>query len=218
MIGDSTMSIKKPDKFPETGWGMAFGQYFDNTVTIDNRAQNGRSTKSFIAENRWQPVVDQLKEGDYVFIEFGHNDEKIDKPGTGTTLDEFRTNLAKFVMETRAQKGFPVLLTPITRRSFKNGELKETHIGYPEVVRSLADSLKVPMIDLLAKSRAVVISKGDEASKQLYNYVDSGHVNYPKGLKDDTHFSPAGANKMAALAAEAIKELKLSLAERLIKQ
>ena len=139
MIGDSTMSNKKPEAFPETGWGMAFGKFFDKSVTIDNRAQNGRSTKSFIAENRWQPVVDQLKKGDYVFIEFGHNDEKVDKPLVGTTLEEFRTNLIKFVLETRAKKASPVLLTPITRRSFKQGELKETQIGYPEVIRSLAD-------------------------------------------------------------------------------
>jgi len=217
MIGDSTMANKKPETFPETGWGMAFGQYFDNTVTIDNRAQNGRSTKSFIAENRWQPVVDKLEEGDYVFIEFGHNDEKIDKPLVGTSLEEFRTNLTKFVLETRAKKAFPVLLTPTARRNFKNGELKETHFGYPEVTRSLADSLKVPMIDMLAKSRNYLMTLGDEASKQLYNYVDSGHVNYPKGKKDDTHFSQKGAETMAGFAAEGIKELKLDLAERLVK-
>ena len=218
LIGDSTMSNKKPEAFPETGWGMAFGKFFDKSVTIDNRAQNGRSTKSFIAENRWQPVVDQLKKGDYVFIEFGHNDEKTDKPLVGTTLEEFRTNLIKFVLETRAKKASPVLLTPIARRSFKKGELKETHIGYPEVIRSLADSLNVPMIDMLAKSRNLVISMGEEQSKQLYNYVDSGHVNYPQGKKDDTHFSQAGAAKMAGLAVEGITELIPGLAKRIVKQ
>ncbi|MES2776990.1 MAG: rhamnogalacturonan acetylesterase [Bacteroidota bacterium] len=218
MIGDSTMANKKPETFPENGWGMAFGQYFDKTVTIDNRAQNGRSTKSFIAENRWQPVVDKLEEGDYVFIEFGHNDEKIDKPLVGTSLAEFRTNLTKFVLETRAKNAYPVLLTPTARRNFKDGELKETHFGYPEVVRSLADSLKVPMIDMLAKTRKIIIAAGDASSKQWYNYVDSGHVNYPKGKKDDTHFSQAGAVKMAGLAVEGIKELKLGLAQRLIQQ
>lgn len=218
MIGDSTMANKKPETFPETGWGMAFGTYFDKTVTIDNRAQNGRSTKSFIAENRWQPVVEKLQEGDYVFIEFGHNDEKTDKPLVGTSLEEFRANLTKFVLETRGKNAYPVLLTPTARRNFKNGELKETHFGYPEVVRSLADSLKVPMIDLLAKSRNLLSTMGDESSKHLFNYVDSGHVNYPQGKKDDTHFSPTGAAKMAGLAVEGIKELKLGLAQRLGQQ
>ena len=75
MIGDSTMSIKLPEKRPETGWGMPFATFFDNTVTIVNRAMNGRSTRTFISENRWQPIVDTLKAGDYVFIQFGHNDE-----------------------------------------------------------------------------------------------------------------------------------------------
>jgi pectinesterase len=216
MIGDSTMANKKPETFPENGWGMAFGQFFDKTVTIDNRAQNGRSTKSFIAENRWEPVVDNLQEGDYVFIEFGHNDEKIGKPLVGTSLEEFRTNLTKFVLETRAKKAIPVLLTPTARRNFKNGELQETHFGYPEVTRSLADSLNVPMIDMLAKSRELLITMGDEPSKQLFCYVDSGHINYPKGKKDDTHFNVAGAKKMAELAATSISALKLSLAQRLV--
>ena len=215
MIGDSTMANKKPETFPENGWGMAFGQFFDKTVTIDNRAQNGRSTKSFIAENRWEPVLEKLQEGDYVFIEFGHNDEKIDKPLVGTSLEEFRTNLTKFVLETRAKKAIPVLLTPTARRNFKNCTLQETHFGYPETVRSLADSLHVPMIDMLAQSRTLLIAMGDEPSKQLFNYVDSGHVNYQNGKKDDTHFNVTGAKKMAELAASSIKELKLSLAQRL---
>jgi lysophospholipase L1-like esterase len=76
MIGDSTMANKGPEKFPETGWGMVFHEYFKDDVKIDNRAMDGRSTKSFIAEKRWQGVYDRLQPGDYVFIEFGHNDEK----------------------------------------------------------------------------------------------------------------------------------------------
>lgn len=215
MIGDSTMANKETKAYPETGWGMAFGQFFDNSVTIDNRALNGRSTKSFINEKRWQPVVDNLKAGDYVFIEFGHNDEKIDKPAVGTSLDEFKANLVKFIVETREKNGIPILMTPVTRRSFKNGELKDSHGSYPAATISVADSLKVPLIDMLDKSKKYVISLGDEPSKQLYNYVDSGNVNYPTGKKDDTHFSPLGAKKMAELAVEGIKALKLELAQRL---
>ncbi|MFP5040183.1 rhamnogalacturonan acetylesterase [Parasediminibacterium sp. JCM 36343] len=217
MIGDSTMANKLEKAFPETGWGMEFGHFFDQSVTIDNCALNGRSTKSFINEKRWDPILDNLKEGDYVFIEFGHNDEKIDKPGVGTTIPEFKANLVKFVLETREKKGIPVLLTPITRRSFKNGVLTDTHGKYAETTIFVADSLKVPLIDMLEKSKKYVSGLGDETSKQLYNYVDSGNVNYPNGKKDDTHFSPAGAKKMAGLAVEGIKELKLGLAERLLK-
>jgi lysophospholipase L1-like esterase len=218
MIGDSTMSIKQPKAFPETGWGMELGQFFDKTVTIDNRAQNGRSTLSFQNENRWQPVVDNLKQGDYVIIEFGHNDEKIDKPNVGTTLEQFRDNLIKFVNDTRSKKATPILMTPISRRSFKNGILTDTHKGYPDVVRKVADSLKVSLVDMLAKTEKWLKETGDEPSKKFFNYVEPGHANYPDGKKDDTHLSPEGAKAIAALAVEGIKELKLELAERLTKQ
>lgn len=217
MIGDSTMAIKQTKAFPETGWGMEFGQFFDKSVTIDNKALNGRSTLSFQTENRWQPVVDNLKQGDYVIIEFGHNDEKIDKPGVGTTLEQFRDNLIKFVSDTRSKKANPILLTPISRRSFKNGVLTDTHKGYPDVVRKVADSLQVPLIDMLAKTEKWLKEVGDEPSKKFFNHVEVGHANYPNGKKDDTHLSPEGAKAIAALAVEGIVELKIELAERLAK-
>jgi len=218
MIGDSTMSIKQPKAFPETGWGMEFPAFFDESVTVANLAMNGRSTQSFRSENRWQPVLDGLKEGDYVFIEFGHNDEKVDKPNVGTSLQQFKANLVQYVVETRERKGIPVLMTPIARRSFKDGVLQDTHKGYPDVVRQVADSLKVPMIDMLQKTSQLLTKLGEQGSIQLFNYVAPGHVNYPEGKKDDTHLSPEGAKQVAALAAEGIKELKLELATRLLPQ
>lgn len=216
MIGDSTMANKLPKTFPETGWGMQLGQFFNSSIIIDNRALNGRSTLSFINEGRWKSVVDNLKEGDYVLIEFGHNDEKIDKVGVGTSLEQYRMNLVKFVTETKEKKAIPILFTPTTRRSFRNGVFYETHGGYPDVVRKLADSLKIPLIDMQEKSEKLIIGLGDEASKKLYNYVEIGNVNYPQGKKDDTHFSPEGAKQMAAFAVEGIKELNLDLSKQLI--
>jgi len=217
LIGDSTVANKSPKAAPETGWGMELGAFFNSNVTVDNRALNGRSTKSFINENKWQPIVDNLKAGDYVFIEFGHNDEKIDKPGVGTTLDEFKSYLVKYVNETRAKNANPVLLTPVMRRSYKNGVFTDSHLGYPDVTRRVADSLKVPLIDMHRKSEKVILSLGEEKAKTLFNYVDSGHINYPKGKKDDTHFSPYGAKTMAGLVVEGIKETKIALAKELKK-
>jgi pectinesterase len=216
MIGDSTMANKLPGAFPETGWGMQFGQFFDSSITIDNRALNGRSTLSFINEGHWKSVVDNLKEGDYVFIEFGHNDEKVSKAGVGTSLQEYRINLIKFVSETRDKKAIPILLTPTTRHSFRNGVFYETHGDYPEVVRKLADSMNVPLIDMHRKTEKLIVGLGDEASRKFFNYVETGSVNYPQGKKDNTHFSPEGAKQMAALAVEGIKELKLDLAKQLV--
>ncbi|MES2418207.1 MAG: pectinesterase family protein [Bacteroidota bacterium] len=215
IIGDSTAANKLPQAFPETGWGMELATFFDSTVKIDNRALNGRSTKSFIAEKRWAAVLTLLRAGDYVLIQFGHNDEKIDKPGIGTSLSEYKANLIKYVEETRAKKANPVLLTPIMRRNFKNGVLKDTHGSYPEVVRHLADSLGVPLIDMHRKTTQLLTGLGDLPSIKLFNYVDSGHVNYPTGKKDDTHLSPEGAKVIAKLVAQSIKglakHLKLSI-------
>ena len=215
MIGDSTMSVKQEKAYPETGWGMAFATLFNADVTVDNKAMNGRSTLSFINEKRWQEVYDGLKAGDYLIIEFGHNDEKITKPGTGTSLEAYKINLARFVTEARSKKAIPVLMTPIARRAFKEGKLEDTHKGYPGAVRSLADSLKVPMVDMLQKTSRLLEQYGETKSTALFNYVDSGHVNYPKGSKDNTHLSPEGAAAIAGLAVEGLKELKLPLVKYL---
>lgn len=105
LIGDSTMADKEVIAYPETGWGMPFHYFFDSTVTVDNRAKNGRSTRTFIEEGRWKPIADNLKEGDYVLIQFGHNDEVPTKKSY-TTQDQFKSNLIKFVTESRNKKPF----------------------------------------------------------------------------------------------------------------
>lgn len=215
IIGDSTAANKLPKAYPETGWGMELQSFFKSNVIVDNRALNGRSTKSFKAEQQWQPILEKLKPGDYVFIEFGHNDEKVDKPETGTTLEEFKNNLVNYVNETRSKKAIPVLLTPISRRNFKNGVLVDTHGDYPRITRQVADSLNVPLIDMLAKTESLLNHLGEESSIKLFNYVDSGNVNYPKGKKDNTHLSPEGAKQVAGLIMKGITELKLSLVKNL---
>src|SRR6476646_8806591 len=129
LAGDSTCANKTADKRPETGWGEMLGQHFkDGTVRIENRAMNGRSTKTFISEGRWQKIIDDLKKGDYVFVQFGHNDESKDKGERYTPPDAFRTNLTRFVADVRAKKGIIVLMTPVARRKFdKDGKLVDTH-------------------------------------------------------------------------------------------
>lgn len=218
IIGDSTAAHKQAAAFPETGWGMELQSFFDQRVKVDNRALNGRSTKSFINEKRWDAVLKDLKQGDFVLIEFGHNDEKIEKPEVGTSLEEYRSNLIKYIKETQEKKANPILLTPIARRNFKDGVLVGTHKGYPDVVRKLADSLYIPLIDMEHKTEMLLSKLGDGPSKRLFNYVDSGHVNYPKGKKDDTHLSPEGAKSFAGLVVDGIRETKTKLAAYLIKK
>ena len=216
LIGDSTMANKEIKAYPETGWGMLFAYFFDSTVTVDNRAKNGRSTQSFIDEKLWQPVVDNLNEGDYVLVQFGHNDEVPTKK-TYTTEEQYKNNLIRYVNETRSKKALPVLITPVARRKFDStGHVVGTHEVYSDIVRSVAKQLNVPLIDLDRKGQALLQQYGVETSKLLYNHLQPGeHPNYPEGKIDDTHFSELGARKIAEIVLQEIKSLKPPLADHI---
>jgi lysophospholipase L1-like esterase len=217
LIGDSTMANKEINAYPETGWGMPFSVFFDSTVAVDNRAKNGRSTKSFMAEGLWLPVVDQLQEGDYVLIQFGHNDEVPTKK-TYTTPEEFTNNLIKYVTDSRDKKAIPVLITPVARRKFDStGHIMDTHEQYAHLVRQVAHQYHVPLIDLDEKSMVLLQQMGPETSKWLFNYLVPGeHPNYPEGKTDDTHFNELGARKMAEIVLAEIKQLHLELANHIV--
>ena len=218
LVGDSTMARKIPQVFPETGWGMPLVTFFDSTVVIDNRAQNGRSTRTFLAENRWQPIVAALQPDDYVFIQFGHNDEAENYPDRYTKPADYRLNLVKFVTETRSKKARPVLITPVTRRKFdKTGKQLETHAAYSAVTAEVAQAYKVPLIDLDKLSRELLQQFGEENSKLLFLQLQPGdHPNYPYGKQDNTHFSELGARKMAQLVVSQVIAQQLpQLADRL---
>ena len=220
LAGDSTMAQKLPEKRPETGWGEALGQFFrENAVRIDNRARNGRSTRTFISEGLWQGIIDSLQPADFVFIQFGHNDESKEKTDRYTPPADYRANLIRFVMEVRAKKGVPVLLTPVMRRSFDNkGVLVDTHGEYPDIVRAVAREHHVPLIDMHRKSESVLKRYGAEPSRKLFLQLKPGeNANYPNGIEDNTHFSPEGAKVMANLVVDAIRELHLPLAKFLKK-
>ena len=218
LIGDSTMSVKQVKAYPETGWGMPFTAFFDSTVEVDNRAQNGRSTRSFMAENRWQPVVDKLQKGDYVFVQFGHNDE-VPTKATYTKPEEFTANLVKYIADSKSKGAIPVLLTPVARRKFDAaGHITGTHDAYSALVRTVAQEQGVALIDLDQISQQLLEKMGPENSRLLFNWVEPGeHPNYPQGKQDDTHFNELGARKMAGLVLAQIKALHLELAERIVK-
>ena len=214
LAGDSTMAPKLAEKRPETGWGEMLQEFFDTTqVRIENHARNGRSTRTFIDEGRWKAIVDSLHSGDYVFIQFGHNDESRDKTDRYTPPADFRSNLERFVKETRAKGANPVLLTPVMRRRFdKDGIFHDSHGEYPDIVRSVAKNLHVPLIDMHRKTEALLKLFGPEASSALFLQLPPHEsVNYPNGIQDNTHFSPFGARIVASLAVEGIREAGLGL-------
>lgn len=218
LAGDSTIAIKETKAFPETGWGMPFVHFWDSTVTVVNKAKNGRSTKTFLSEGLWKSIMDEAKEGDYVFIQFGHNDESVEKKERYSTPDTFKMNLSRFIKETRDKKAIPVLFTPVSRRKFdKEGLAVETHKEYSALTREVALEQNVLFIDLDEKSRSLYQQFGPEHSKLLFLQLQPGeHPNYPEGRNDNTHFNELGARLIAQLVLKELKGLNIELTNRII--
>lgn len=218
LAGDSTIAIKETKAYPETGWGMPFVHFWDSTVTVVNRAKNGRSTKTFLSEGLWKSIMDETKEGDYVIIQFGHNDESKSKQERYATPDTFKMNLTRFITETKAKKATPILFTPVSRRKFdKEGKAIDTHLEYSALTREVAKEQNVLFIDLDEKSRALYQKFGDQHSKLLFLQLQPGeHPNYPEGKDDNTHFNELGARLIAQLVLTELKRLNLELTERII--
>lgn len=220
-IGDSTMANKKdPEKNPEHGWAQVLQSFFKENIVVENKAVNGRSTKSFINEKRWDSIYTKLKKGDYVFIEFGHNDEKIEDSTRYTNPHtSYRYNLIRFVKESREKGAIPILFTSIARRNFnEKGVLVPTHGDYPLETRLVAQEYKVPFIDLEYYTELLEQSYGPEKSKQLHLHFKAGeNLYYNKDKADDTHLSKEGATAIAKIVIDQIKLLKDPSLEKLKK-
>ncbi|PCJ93353.1 MAG: rhamnogalacturonan acetylesterase [Flavobacteriaceae bacterium] len=214
-IGDSTMADKNnPEENPEYGWAQVLEQYFNDNITVDNRAKGGRSSRSFITENRWKSVLDSLQKGDYVFIQFGHNDQKIKDPNRYTNPHTaYRNNLITYISETREKGAIPILLTSIVRRNFNEyGVLVDTHGQYPLETRLVAQEYEVPLIDLQYQTELLEDSYGVEESKKLHLHYGPGeHPYYPNGRTDNTHLSLKGANEISKIVIAEIRSIRLPL-------
>ena len=217
MAGDSTMAKKEVKDWPETGWGMPFAIFFNDDYAVDNHAMNGRSTRTFISEGRWQAIIDQLKAGDYVFIQFGHNDESITKVDRYTTPEQYQANLTRFVRDVRAKKAEPILLSPITRRNFDEaGTIQETHVEYSPLSRAVAQAENVIFIDLNSITRAHFQAQGDAGSRLRFTHIaPNTHPNYPNGVSDNTHLNELGAREVAQLVLAELKRIQHPLAQQL---
>ena len=233
MIGDSTMANKdiSHDR-KERGWGMALQCYFDDNIRIDNHAVNGRSSRSFINEGRWDTVISRMKPGDYVIIQFGHNDEKPKADRHTDPGSTFDYNLAKFVRETREHGGIPVLMNAVVRRNFakvtpKNDDdeklrnttfkdaneqvegdsLVDTHGLYIVAPRDVAKRMNVHFVDANRITHELEQGLGREASKKLHMwFLPNEEPSVPKGRQDNTHYNIYGAHTVARLLADALCE------------
>ncbi|WP_417362937.1 rhamnogalacturonan acetylesterase [Galbibacter sp.] len=211
-IGDSTMANKpNPDQNPERGWVQMLAGFFNDQVTIVNKAVNGRSTRSFIDEGRWKEVYEALKPGDYVFIQFGHNDQKFKSPDRYTNPHTaYRYNLIKFVEQSRSKGAIPVLFSSIVRRNFnQHNTLIDTHGAYPLETRLVAQQYNVDFIDLQYLTELLEMSYGLEESKVLHLHYDAGEIPYyPKGKHDNTHLSEIGATEVCKLVVKELIEIQ----------
>ncbi len=218
LIGDSTMANKPLDENPERGWGQLFPNYMTDEVEIQNHAVNGRSTKSFITEHRWDTVMSRLKAGDYVMIQFGHNDQKVEDSNRSAPAHTlYKENLIRFVNDVRSKGANPILLTPVMRRKFDEaGKFVDQHGDYPGVVKEVAAMMNVPLIDLHKSSEALIVKEGVENSKRLFLHIPANYYkNNYKAREDNTHFSDFGARSMASLVCQSIKDQNLQLAKYL---
>ena len=218
LIGDSTCATKELKKQnPERGWGHMFAPLFDASVTVENHAVNGRSTKSFRDEGRWDVVLSKLRPGDYVFIQFGHNDQKIADSTRYASPADYAANLRRYVREARERGAEPVLLTSVVRRRFVDGELTDTHGEYPAAVRRVAAEECVPLLDMEPLTREWVSSLGDEASKGYFMWVEPGTcAAIPDGRQDDTHSNARGARRNCEIVCDSIRVKLPALAGHLV--
>ncbi|MEK4272270.1 rhamnogalacturonan acetylesterase [Paenibacillus sp. FSL R7-0026] len=211
LAGDSTVTDQPESGYPYCGWGQLLPAQFKHDVAVDNHAQSGRSSRSFINEGRLSAILERIKPEDFLFIQFGHNDEKPD-PERGTDpFTTYKEYLKKYIDAAREAKARPVLITPVHRRYFADdGTLTDTHGDYIIAVRELAEEEDVPLIDLAERSRLLFEQAGVEGTKDDFMWVLPGeYVNFPSGVEDNTHFQERGARRLAQQLAEAIRELKL---------
>lgn len=216
LAGDSTVQSYDASYAPLAGWGQMIGGYFQETATIRNYAIGGRSSKSFIDEGRLSEIMAQIQPGDYLLIQFAHNDEKEDPKRYTEPFTSYKAHLKTYIDEARSKGAHTVLITPMERRHFNGAKVKPSHGSYPEAMTQLGKEENVPVLPLYTLSVALYERLGEEGTKPLFLWLDPGEsAKYPNGSTDNTHFNERGAAEIAKLIVQAIREAKLPLASYL---
>lgn len=207
IAGDSTAQSYGDHYYPQKGWGQFIHKYLDESITIKNHALAGRSAKTFDNEGRFEAILKDLKAGDYVFIQFGHNDRSTSKPERYSTPQEFETLLTKFATQTMQKGGNPVILTPTTSNwPNEKGEFGYGFGDYTKAMENVARNLNIPILDVNKATAEYFTSVGPQEVKSYFLNCEAGEaVNYPDGVTDNTHFKDKGADKVAYIVATEIK-------------
>ncbi|MDR3594521.1 rhamnogalacturonan acetylesterase [Clostridium sp.] len=208
--GDSTVAQNTIESYPQTGMGQTLSLYLNEDIIVYNYAKNGRSSKSFINEGILEKIKEELKGGDFLFIQFGHNDQKADEERRTQPFSTYQEYLSVYIETARKYGAYPVLITSLYRRMFsQDGHIKdEVHYEYPDAMKQLGKKLNVPVIDLCSKSKELLEKTGNEESKKWFMHLKKGEfVSYIEGLQDNTHLRYEGAVTMAGLVAGELKKL-----------
>lgn len=214
LCGDST--VVDQDNEPWASWGQMITRFFDAGISFANYAESGECANTFIAAGRLKKALSQMKEGDYIFMEFSHNDQKQRGPGKGAFYS-FMTSLKTFIDEAHARGAHPVLVTPTQRRSFdEKGKIRDTHADFPDAIRWLAAKENIPLIDLHQMTRTLYEAMGVEPSKKAFVHYPAGsYPNQTRPMADNTHFNPYGAYQIAKCIIEGMKKIDLPILEHL---
>ncbi|MGO4108290.1 rhamnogalacturonan acetylesterase [Paenibacillus sp. YAF4_2] len=206
IAGDSTAANYPPEQAPMQGWGAKLGLFLPASYRVANEGVCGRSSKSFIEEGRLESILERIQPGDFLLIQFGHNDSKEDMDRHTSPWDTFPKYLQQYIGGVKDKGATPVLISPICRRHFDfDGLLIHTHGDYPRSVEALAVREKVSFIDLNGRSAAAFKEMGELKSKEWITWLMPGeHSNYPDGINDDTHLNECGAEAIARIVAEAL--------------
>jgi len=217
MIGDSTMANKKPEAVPETGWGMVINEFVKKDATVHNHALNGRSSKSFLNEKHWKEIYDSIQPGDYVIIQFCHNDEKNNPKLHTDPFTTYKKLIKKYIDETREKGANPIVCSSIVRRHFdEKGNLLQTHGDYIEAAKEIANETNTPYVDMEALTRKLVSKLGPEKSKLVYLLCKPDeYPNRKNGVQDSTHLNLSGARVVAGLFVKEVKKQRLPLGKYL---
>lgn len=216
LAGDSTVTDQ--DVEPWASWGQFITNYFDDKVVVANYAVSGSALSSFKSSNRLKKINTLLKPGDYLFIEFGHNDEKLKGP-ENTAWESYSKYLAEYIETARNKGAIPVLVTPTQRRAFNSdGTLKATHGDFPDAMRAVAKKMNVPLIDITQITTQLYEKWGDEPSRKAFvQYPANTFPGQDKALEDNTHFNSFGANEIALCVIKGLRETNLPLKKHITK-
>ncbi|MFL1902724.1 rhamnogalacturonan acetylesterase [Streptomyces tauricus] len=220
IASDSTAQTYSSGYYPQAGWGQKLSSYFTSNITVANRAIGGRSSRSFIEQGRLAAIHQVIKAGDYLFVQFGHNDATVSNPERYTSPADYKEYLRNdYIRATRARGATPVVVTPVSRRSYNatTGKFNVSFPAYVDAAKAVAQEEGAPLVDLAAASRAYLDGIGVEASKGIFLWLTAGqYPNFPDGVQDNTHFQERGAVEMARLVARAVAGLGLPLSGEVV--